>query len=326
LPDVLAELIASCAPVEPRTLPLAEALGGILAEPLAVPAPVPPRPIALRAGYAVASRDLVGVSSYAPLMVPEPPPRVEPGQALPGGCDAVLPPDALVRTGPLAEIVAAVAPGENARRAGEDGRGGDVLAQAGTVLHPLAVSAARAAGLTEARVRFVHLHVEAEDPWAGPVLSRLAGVRHATAAADITLVLADRPAAGGSDRLVASGLALQPGDATQVFLRGTHPVIVVPRRLDALLGVSLTLIAPLVAHLAGQPPRGPWRCAPLIRKLASRVGFTEVALLRETKGGLEPLALGSLSLSAMAAAEGWLALPPESEGLQAGDLVDAHRL
>jgi molybdopterin biosynthesis enzyme len=230
-----------------------------------------------------------------------------------------------MRMGPLTEIVAAVAPGENARRAGEDGRRGDVLAEAGAVLGPLAVSAAITAGSREARVRFVHLHVEAEESWAEPVLARLTGVRLSTAA-DITLALTDRPSAGGTDRLLAPGLALDPGDATQVVLRDAQPVILVPRRLDALLGVSLALLCPLVAHLTGQAPEAPWRRAPLIRKLASRLGFTEVALLRETKGGLEPLALGSLSLSAMAAAEGWIALPPASEGLQAGDLVDAHRL
>jgi molybdopterin biosynthesis enzyme len=328
LPDVLAELVASCAPVEPQILPLAEAVGGILAEPLVLPAPVPARAIALRTGYAVSSRDLVGVSSYAPLMVSEPPSHVEPGDPLPSGCDAVLPPDALVRTGSLAEIVAAVAPGENARRAGEDGRAGEVLAEAGAVLHPLAAAAAMAAGLTDASVRLLRLGIDAEDMWQGSVLSRMAGVRlHRAERADVTVIVTDRfPADASGGRLIAPGLALHPGDATRVFLRDTQAVIVVPRRLDALLGVSLTLLRPLVDHLTGQSARVPWRRAPLIRKLASRVGFTEVALLRETKGGLEPLALGSLSLSAIAAAQGWLALPPESEGLQTGDIVDVDRL
>jgi molybdopterin biosynthesis enzyme len=54
------------------------------------------------------------------------------------------------------------------------------------------------------------------------------------------------------------------------------------------------------------------------------VGLTELVLLRETKGGLEPVSAGSITLSALARAEGFLVLPPDSEGLPDGAEVEAY--
>ena len=61
LPEALAALGASLAPVAPRIVPLAEAEGKILAEPLRAPGPVPERAIALRDGVAP-----VGVTRWYP--------------------------------------------------------------------------------------------------------------------------------------------------------------------------------------------------------------------------------------------------------------------
>jgi molybdopterin biosynthesis enzyme len=337
VPDVLAELAAICPAVEPRKLLLERAVDGVLDEALTLPAAIPDRARALRAGYAVSSRDLVGVSSYAPLIVADPPLLVQPGDPLPPGSDAVLPLDGLSRTGLLVEIVAAVGPGENAVRAGEDGRLGEIIAPAGGALHANAALAAAAAGLLEARVRKPRLRILSARASGvpGSLLAR-AGFDVTEGAldpigkwgeADLTVVLTDRPLelAALGVRPIAAGLALRPGDATGVFLRGSHPVLVVPERLDALLAVTCALLKPLAAHLTGRKPEPCWRRAPLTRKLASSIGLMEIALLREANGGLEPLGLGSLSLPAIGLAEGWIAIPPESEGVQEGDVVEAYR-
>ena len=64
----------------------------------------------------------------------------------------------------------------------------------------------------------------------------------------------------------------------------------------------------------------------MTRKIASGLGMSEIALLRLTRDGLLPLACGDLTLSAIAAADHWLAVPPESEGFPPGELVEAFRL
>jgi molybdopterin biosynthesis enzyme len=345
LAAVLADLASACGPLPAATVPIADALGGVLAEPLVIPGPVPVGGRALRAGFAVASRDLVGVSPYAPLALAAPPPWVAAGAPLPPGCDAVLPADGLARTGPLFEIVAAVGPGENARRAGEDGAAGETLAEAGTVLHPAAAAAALAAGIREAAVRRCdgRLVAAGAPATAALILSGIPGLRLAaeavagpdgwsralaSATGPVMLAVSDDglASAAGELQLVAAGLALRPGETTQVFLRGARAVVVVPERLDVVFAVARLLLAPLAARLAGLRPDAPAMTGRLTRKLTSTVGFTELALLRARGGGLEPLGVGSFGLAALAQAQGWLAIPPESEGLGEGEAVAAHAL
>jgi molybdopterin biosynthesis enzyme len=103
-------------------------------------------------------------------------------------------------------------------------------------------------------------------------------------------------------------------------------VIVLPPRLDTVLAVTLCLVEPFADRLSGREARAVWRRGPLTRKLSSSIGLTELALVRETMGGLEPLGAGSLTLGALANADGFLVIAPESEGFQAGDVVEARGL
>jgi molybdopterin biosynthesis enzyme len=66
--------------------------------------------------------------------------------------------------------------------------------------------------------------------------------------------------------------------------------------------------------------------AELVRKVTSTVGMAEVVPLRCRDGSAEPLAGGYLSLSALARADGWLLVPPESEGYPAGTQVAVRLL
>src|SRR3954447_14803794 len=108
----LAGMLAARGPINPLTLPITDAVGLVLDQDLIVPGPVPPQPIALRAGYAVASSDLVGASPYSPVPMTGEPPWLESGDALPPGFDAVVPRDAVEMRGPVAEILASCSPGE----------------------------------------------------------------------------------------------------------------------------------------------------------------------------------------------------------------------
>jgi molybdopterin biosynthesis enzyme len=334
---VLDELLGALPFSRRRTVPVREALGMVLSEPLLATAAVPAIATALRVGFAVASQDLIGACPYSPVPLMLAPVRVAPGEPLPPGTDAVLPGDCVQTGGPLLEAVASLGPGENALRPGEEAHAGQVLRGAGEVLRPLDVAMAEAAGTRAASVRRARVAIIAQERATASAFGALAGaeVRHdgqlsgfreTLTEADLAVVVTEDPSSVALDRIVAHGLALRPGEAAQVGFIGGTPVVVCPPRLDALFALGRCLVDPLVRHLTGQRPPVPWRRAPLTRKVASTVGFTEVALLRTTAEGLEPLAVGSLSFAALGQADAWMPLAPESEGFGAGETVAAEAL
>jgi molybdopterin biosynthesis enzyme len=332
----------------------------VLAAPLAAPGPVPPEAVALRDGWAVAASDVVGTSSYSPVMAAAPPPWVETGRALPPGTDAVLPPDGIAVQGGLSEIVAAAAPGEGVRPAGGDAAAGAPLREAGERVRPVDAALALAAGVDrlrvcEARVRLLSLPGAGGGDATSELVARLleaagavvtrarpasrdaAAVAAALRDADADLLVtiggtgfgredhaAEALAAAGS--LIAHGIALRPGETAGCGLIGETAAILVPGRFDAALAVMLCLVLPCLDHLAGAAPLRPTLSGPLTRKISSTVGLTEIALVRRSRGGLEPLAVADLTLTSLAAAEGWLAVPAGSEGFAVGDTVAAFSL
>ena len=329
----LAVLLSTRGAVPPRRLPLADAVGKVLAEDLVALAPVPAATVALIDGHAVASLDLAGASPYAPAVLPALPPRVRIGEALPSGCDAVLPADAVTVSGALAEVGHSPAPGENARRAGEDGAPGHLIRGAGLPVRPIDALIAREAGSSAVAVRPAALLVRAGGPmvpWSEALLSGIPGVE---VLVDPAAGARDPPGSGpdpdlvvlvgGSEAGTAPGLALREAEDAGIAPHGRTPVIAAAARPSALAALSLALVRPFFAALTGQPTRRAGLRGPLLRKAASRVGLTEVVLIRDRGDGLEPLSVGTLPLAALAQADGYLILGPESEGLAEGSIVEA---
>jgi molybdopterin biosynthesis enzyme len=322
----------------------------VLAADLTVERPVPVHMTALRAGYAVASGDLVGASAYAPHLLREAPARVEAGDPLPPGTDAVLPADA-VTDGPIVEVVLEAAPGENVRRAGEDLMAGHVLRRAGEVMRPLDAAIGAAAGLAEVLARSFSLglyvapqHRSTVELFTararGGIRTNIVPIRFDAqwdaqtmldgSGADLIVAAAPPPSlvSGTSTpfgAVLAQGVALRGAETTLVAM-GPTPVIVAPARLDVLVTLWCCLIDPFCAFLAQRGATSAWRRARLTRKIASQVGLTELALLRQTMGGLEPVGVGSITLAALAQAEGFLVIPPECEGFSEGTEVEAYEL
>lgn len=165
--EYLTRVLATLTPLDPIEVPLEQAHGLVLAEDVRAAVPVPPWTNSAMDGYAVRAEDVVGAAE-APITLPvagdvpagtAPEPlaagtaqRIMTGAMLPEGADAVVrveDTDQLPGAGPLpqrVEVRAAVAPGENVRRAGEDVGVGDRVLQAGTVLKATAVSAAASVG------------------------------------------------------------------------------------------------------------------------------------------------------------------------------------
>jgi molybdopterin biosynthesis enzyme len=123
--------------------------------------------------------------------------------------------------------------------------------------------------------------------------------------------------------VLAHGIALQPGRTVAVGAIAKVPVIAVPGSPTEAFAAWLALIRPVLDRLSARQPRKAVTL-PLARKIASHVGLAEIALVAEEQGTWLPLAVGDLSLQAIARADAWLAVPGDSEGFAAGERVDAY--
>ena len=337
----LSELLEALRPVEAAERPVMDAVGAVLAEALVAPRAVPERALALRRGWAVTADEVVGASSYSPMPLSRPPAFVEAGDPLPAGADAVLPPDAVTVEAGWAQALAETPPGEFVRRRGEDCLDGAVLLEAGGVVRPRHAALARLADVKLCRVRrpvlrILHDGSEEADAVAGfvaglavsmdaeAIVVRSLGRRER---ADMLLILgqSDPARPDGFDRVIAGSLAMRPGETVACGVIEGVPALAVPARAAEALAASLVLLRPVLARLSGAVEARP-RELPLTRKIASTVGLTEVALLRETLAGFEPLGIADLTLTALSRSEAWLAVPPESEGFAAGEVVTAFPL
>jgi molybdopterin biosynthesis enzyme len=127
-------------------------------------------------------------------------------------------------------------------------------------------------------------------------------------------------------RIAFHGVGLIPGETAGFGAVGARTVLLVPARIDATLAVWLTLGRRWLRNLAGGGDEDGSLMAELARKVTSTVGMAEVVPVRCRGRVAEPLAGGYLSLSALARADGWLLVPPESEGYPAGAQVAVRPL
>ena len=123
------------------------------------------------------------------------------------------------------------------------------------------------------------------------------------------------------------GVGLTPGETAAFGMIGQRPVLIVPGRPDAALAVWLTLGRRMLARLAGRSDDVQAHTpVVLTRKIASTLGLVEIIPVRRAAEGVEPLASGYLSLQSLAHADGYVAVPADSEGYPAGAQVEMRPL
>jgi molybdopterin biosynthesis enzyme len=358
----LAALLDRLEPVAPIKLPLAQALGCVAAE-MPLLTAYPPCDIAAADGFAFCAGDLVGASSYSPLPLAKSLAWVEAGDAIPQGCDCVIPADLVDQTGPMAQVLGEAIPGQGVRRAGGDIAEGSFLLASGRRVGPLDLLVARAAGWDHLKVRRPRLCLMNIPATSGTTVTaqlisesaRAAGANVVCAeatgrdAASIAGALdaAIEPGAcdwlvtiGGSGvgrtdaavlalaqrgEVIAHGIALQPGRTAAVGGIEQVPVIALPGAPDQALAAWWTLARPVLDRLSGRQPRQTLTL-PLARKIASSVGIAEIVLLQKDAGSWMPLAVGELSLETIACADAYLVVAGGSEGFAAGTPVDAYMM
>jgi molybdopterin molybdotransferase len=351
LDDVLARIDALVKPVPPYTSELPPALGRTLAEDVVVAAAIPAAARALRDGWAVTSDLTTDAGGYAPAPLPSAL-RVDVGEPLPPNTDAVALLDAVAIRGGLAQALAPVAPGEGVLPAGADVAQGATLLPAGRRLDRVHIALLAAAGVDRVRVRAPRLRlvgarsqgdavIDAALACIADAIATMGGVAAGAERGDVAGALVDAgvdavvvvggTGSGRNDTTVrtlasvgglsAHGIALIPGETTAFGTVGARPVLALPGRLDAALAAWHMLGQLMLARLAGNVEPPPLRRAKLTHKVSSTVGLAELMPVRCDGASATPIASGYVPLSALAQANGWVLIRPDSEGYPEGSEV-----
>jgi molybdopterin biosynthesis enzyme len=363
LADVFAMLNDLAKPVPAQPVAVGDAADGVLADDVRT-VTRPKHATALTDGWAVAAIDVADASSYAPIALSAVPPRVETGDDMPQGADAVLPPDAIVLRGASAEVsaeacaetVASAAPGEGVLAPGGDSDAAKPLYRAGQALRSsdLAVLAAADVSNVSLRVPRVVIVAAREDlrlvPAAQfvmrdcaarggrPQLRNGVDIDDAFKVTDADLVVIVGGTGSGTrdgsvialaqaGRVACHGVGIAPGETAALGAVAGRPVLILPGRLDAALGAWLLVGRPLFDRLSGRAGTAVTAHGRLTRKIASTVGLCELVPVRHadgTEGEVEPLAGKVLPLSVLARATGYVVVPADSEGYAAGSEVAVH--
>lgn len=140
--------------LEPVRLPLAEAVGRVTAEPVWAARSSPPFDAAAMDGIAVRAADTVGAGETTPVWLePDGYRRVDTGDPLPDGVDAVVMREHVHFDGGRAELRVAAVPYQHVRSLGEDVTQTELLLPEGHRLRAVDVAAIAAAGAIDALVR-----------------------------------------------------------------------------------------------------------------------------------------------------------------------------
>ena len=168
--EALRLVLDLAAPLPPRTLPLAEALGLAAAEAILALEPVPPFTNSAMDGFAVRAGDAASAAPGAPVRLPVPgeipagrpdapalPPgaayRIMTGAALPEGADAIVPVEEAAAGEGWVELSSPPRLGAHVRLAGEDIRSGGLVVPAGRILRPAEIGVLASIGRAEVPVR-----------------------------------------------------------------------------------------------------------------------------------------------------------------------------
>jgi molybdopterin biosynthesis enzyme len=353
LADVLAMVDLDVKPVTPRTIELGKAFGRTLA----VDAMARARPnvaLAMLDGWALAADTTLGAGGYTPALLLVTPQRVEVGQPIPPDADSVAPFDAVKVVNGRAEALMTINPGDGVLAAGGDCDSAIPMRRAGEPLSLTDVAAFEAAGIARVTVREPRVRVlplrgsgivnAAARLLAADIERRGGAARLDDPGRDLGAVLGAESAdfivvIGGTGngrndnsvqvvareaRLAVHGIALTPGETAALGFAGCRPVLVLPGRLDAALAVWLLVGRRILERLAAtlhHGDRDPVETLTLARKVASTVGLAEVVPVRRNGGQAEPLAMKYLPLSSLARSDGWILVPPDSEGYSQGAAV-----
>ncbi|HVY59848.1 MAG TPA: molybdopterin-binding protein [Xanthobacteraceae bacterium] len=355
--DVLARIDRLVLPVEPRRMALDSASGRVLAADVRAPAASPAAPVALCDGWAVSSEATVDAGPFAPAPIAAVP--IQSGEPLPPEADAVAPSEAVILQGQNTMAVAPVAPGDGILLTGIDAGRHELLGQSGYRLRATDLAAMAALGVDSIDVREPEVRIvpARRDDAIIAAIAQLLGRIVQTGGArprlvpadarDLAAAMTDEEAdavvvIGGSGsgvedisvhalaqvgRVEVHGVGLTPGETSALGFVGRRPVLVLPGRVDAAVAGWLVLGAPMLGRLCGAAGECVGAMpATLAAKITSSLGLAEVVPVRREDDKVAPLASGYLPLQSLLRADGWILVPPDSEGYAPGSRVTVRPL
>lgn len=358
--DVALRLVMNgVSPVEPIDVSVSTSVGSVAAAVPPLRQGHPASSMAVSDGWALRALDTVGASSYSPVPLVMSPFWVEAGDCLPSDWDCVLDADLVEQVGRMCYVLAEAVPGHGIRRTGDDMAAGRSIVAPGERVTAFDLLVARATGFESMSVRSPRVSVIDIPSADGNTASsqfvlefvKAAGARavglqaKGRDAASISaaiggdaydlIVTIGGTGVGRTDATIEAlaargahvihGLAQQPGRTAAVGKLDLMPVIAAPGAPDQAMAVCLMLVQPALDLLAQKPPRRVFM-RPLARKISSSVGVAEVVLLETLNETWMPIAVGKLSLDAIARADAWFLVPGNSEGYAAGTTVGGFPL
>lgn len=127
--------------------------------------------------------------------------------------------------------------------------------------------------------------------------------------------------------LLVHGVAMRPSSPTGLGWLNGRPVILLPGNPVSCLCAYDFFAGPVIRRLAGRSVRWPY-CSirlPLASKISSELGRLDYVRVRISNRQLEPIAASGASiLSTVTQADGFVLVPPDSEGYAAGELVQVY--
>jgi molybdopterin molybdotransferase len=285
--------------------------------------------------------------------------RICSGDSLPPGTDAVLPLELAEQLGSVVQAAGAVASGSGVYPKGDECQAGETLLTAGRPLRPQDVARLALAGFTEVPVRerpsvrvmlAGRYRQNADGPMLMGLIRRDGGEAQGPEIAGTGSLLEQAIAAPGADLILVAGatgpddgeiapqvlaslgdlihhgVAIRPGDTAGLGRVGRTPVVLLPGAPLACLFVYDLFVARLLRRWAGR--NGPWPYAegrmPLARKVASSIGCLELCRVRISDGRAEPLAVVDGRLRTAVEADGFILIPTQSEGYDAGTELSVY--
>ena len=123
--------------------------------------------------------------------------------------------------------------------------------------------------------------------------------------------------------LFVHGIRIQPGKPTALGMIGDKPVACLPGYPVAALSALYLFIRPALKRLAHLNEVGPKISARLSRKIASKVGYLSIVRVALVDDDVVPImSAGAGILSSVARADGFVIVPEEREGIEAGETVE----
>jgi molybdopterin molybdotransferase len=123
--------------------------------------------------------------------------------------------------------------------------------------------------------------------------------------------------------LMVHGVRVQPGKPTAFGVVAGRPVVCLPGYPVAALSDLYLFVRPALQKIARRSDALPKVSARLARKIPSRPGYLSLVRVALKDGQAEPIMIsGAGILSSVARADGFVVVPEEQEGLEAGENVE----